>query len=48
MCDFFTVPEEQNIVQMWRFREMGEGTHVRMMRLRMLLSGINSNFEHTI
>ena len=38
---------------MWRSPEMREGPHVRMMRLRMLLSRscgshVNSNFERMI
>ena len=55
MCDFFFFLQPQkNKIQyefsMWRSPEMREGPHVRMMRLRMLLSDlvvshVNSNFE---
>ena len=54
MCDFFfyTAPEEQNTVLIFNV-DMREGPHVRMMRLRMLLSRfvvshVNSNFERMI
>ena len=54
MCDFFFLQPQKNKIQyeflMWPSPGMGEGPHVQMMRLRMLLSRsvvshVNSNFE---
>ena len=58
MCDFFFfIQPQKNKIQyefsMWCSPEMREGPHIRMMRLRMLLSRfvvshVNSNFERMI